>query len=108
MAREVDAADSVSLTNRAIEPPIPADANNFLRFVALKQLFDAELITEEEHDARREANLGALLPLTQTSSWLDASRRPPPARACRAVLSRRLRCRQGGSAGRLEICDDIG
>ena len=97
MAREVDAADSVSLTNRAIEPPIPADANNFLRFVALKQLFDAELITEEEYDARREANLGALLPLTQTSSWLDASRRPPPARDVVERLETITRFRIAGS-----------
>ena len=97
MAREVDAADSVSLTVRAIEPPIPADANKFLRFVALKRLFDAELITEEEYDERREANLGALLPLTQTSSWLDASRRPPPVRDVVERLETITRFRIAGS-----------
>ena len=99
MAWEVDAADSISSTvgAGAIEPPIPADGNNFLRFVALKQLFDAELITEQEYDARREANLGALLPLTQTSSWLDASRRPPPARDVVERLETITRFRIAGS-----------
>ena len=97
MARDVDMADSGSWTVGVIEPPISLDANNFQRFVALKRLFDAELITEEEYDARREANLGALLPLTQPSSLLDATRRPPLTRDVVERLQTITRFRKIGS-----------
>lgn len=46
-----------------------ADANIVSRFKTLKALSDQGLITREEFDTRRQANVGALLPLTS----------PPPA-----------------------------
>lgn len=46
-----------------------ADANIVSRFKTLKVLSDQGLITREEFDTRRQANVGALLPLTS----------PPPA-----------------------------
>ena len=46
-----------------------ADANIVSRFRTLKALSDQGLITQEEFDTRRRANVGALLPLTS----------PPPA-----------------------------
>ncbi len=59
---------------------ISGDTNNVERFVVLTRLYQAELISEEEYEARREANLGALLPLTYPSPALDASRTPPRGR----------------------------
>lgn len=54
-----------------------AEANMAGRFRILKRLFDEKLITPEEYNRRRSANLGALLPFTQMapSAGLD---RPTP------------------------------
>lgn len=46
-----------------------ADANMISRFATLRALRDQGLITQQEYNARRRANIGALLPLTS----------PPPA-----------------------------
>ncbi len=80
MTRHAEIADTGSWTASETESPIPDEANNIQRFVALNRLLDAGLITEKEHGARRDANLGALLPLTQPSPALDAGRPSPLAR----------------------------
>lgn len=80
MAGDLDMADAGLWTVSEAATIIPDDTNNVERFVVLKRLFRAELISEEEYEARREANLGALLPLTYPSPALDASRTPPRGR----------------------------
>ncbi len=57
----------------AVAPAVPVladgDANIVHRFETMRALRDQSLITQEEFDTRRRANVGALLPLTS----------PPPA-----------------------------
>lgn len=80
MTRHSETAGTGSWTASETESSIPDEANNIQRFVALNRLLDIGLITEREHGARRDANLGALLPLTRPSPALDAVRSSPPAR----------------------------
>lgn len=80
MAGDLDTADAVTWIVSETASNIPDDANNVERFVVLKRLYRAELVSEEDYEARREANLGALLPLTYPAPALDASRTPPRGR----------------------------
>ena len=80
MAREIDLVDTGIWTPPVIEVPIPEDARIIQRFAALDRILDIGLITPVEYDARREANLGALLPLTQPEPVIIPGRRPPLAR----------------------------
>ena len=77
MTRDVEWADSGSWIIEEIVPPTPVSVNNVQRFIALTRLLDAEFITEDEYDERREANLGLLLPLTKQKSAIDLKRQPP-------------------------------
>ena len=63
---------SAALSENAPDDPMvmdPADQNIVGRFQTIRALRDEGLITRAEYNARRQANLGALLPLTS----------PPPA-----------------------------
>jgi hypothetical protein len=73
----------------ALAPPPPpppegmgkfagADANLVARFVTLTALRDQGLITNEEFNARRQANIGALLPLTSPPPAAGLDRPVPP------------------------------
>jgi tetratricopeptide (TPR) repeat protein len=72
----------------ALAPPPPppeamgkfagADANVVARFVTLKALRDQGLVTNEEFNARRQANIGALLPLTSPPPAAGLDRPVPP------------------------------
>lgn len=53
------------------------DANLILRFQTLERLFDEGLITREEYNRRRGANLGALLRYTAPPAAIDLSRSAP-------------------------------
>ncbi|PKU22222.1 SPOR domain-containing protein [Telmatospirillum siberiense] len=53
------------------------DANIILRFQTLERLFDEGLITREEYNRRRGANLGALLRYTAAPPAIDLSRSAP-------------------------------
>ena len=77
MMRDVDMADTGSWVASEPELPILDDAVNIQRFVIFEQLLESGLITPNEYDARREANLGALLPLTQPAPALTGGRRLP-------------------------------
>ena len=69
-AADQTASMSPAATMAPGEPEfVQADANIVSRFVSLRALRDQGLLTGEEYAARRQANIGALLPLTS----------PPPA-----------------------------
>jgi hypothetical protein len=55
--------------------PVLTAAN---RFVTLRDLAENGLITEDEFRARRQANLGAILPLTQSAPAAGLDRPSPP------------------------------
>jgi len=80
MVRDIEMIDSGLWIIEDVVAPTPASVKNIQRFVALTRLFDAELITEDEYDDRREANLGLLLPLTKPTSSIDLERQPPRVR----------------------------
>ncbi|HIJ62468.1 MAG TPA: tetratricopeptide repeat protein, partial [Rhodospirillaceae bacterium] len=56
----------------------PDDANIILRFQTLRRLLDEGLITRDEYNLRRGANLGALLPYTSAPPAIGLGR-PAPA-----------------------------
>lgn len=62
----------------AIGKFVGADANVISRFATIRALRDQGLVTQQEYNARRRANIGALIPLTAPppSAGLD---RPVPA-----------------------------
>ncbi len=63
----------------------PADTNIVSRFKTLRALRDQGLITQQEFNTRRQANVGALLPLTMPPSAAGLDRAPP---ATEVVTSR--------------------
>lgn len=74
-----------SLAVPVLPPAAPApvqmsvdDRNMIRRFVALRRLRDAELITAEEYQRRRDVNIGALLPYTKPAPG-NGLERPVPA-----------------------------
>lgn len=56
-----------------------ADANVVSRFTTLRMLREQGLVTAEEYSARRQANIGALLPLTSPPPSAGLDRSVPPA-----------------------------
>ena len=97
MMRHVDRADSAPASAGVAGAMVSDDANNLQRFAALKRILDAGLITQEEYDERREANLGVLLPLTQPAPALIAERQPPLVRDVVERLVTITRFKQAGA-----------
>ena len=97
MIRHVDRADSAPASAGVAGAMVSDDANNLQRFAALKRILDAGLITQEEYDERREANLGVLLPLTKPAPALNAERRPPLVRDVVERLVTITRFKQAGA-----------
>ena len=62
----------------AIPPVASADANVIGRFRLLKRLLDEDLITPDEFNQRRSANLGGLMPYTQIPAAIGLERPVPP------------------------------
>jgi hypothetical protein len=92
-----------------------ADFNTLIRFDTLQQLRDRGLITPDEYNERRTANLAALLPMTtRTPSSAGLDRPAPPAdqiinrldALSRALEMRAINQRQH-SAERLTIIDGL-
>ncbi|MDX2142905.1 MAG: SPOR domain-containing protein [Rhodospirillaceae bacterium] len=63
-----------------------ADSNIMRRFQALSMLLDDGLITQEEHDKRRAANVGAMLPYSKEPPGIGLDRAVPSANAIAARL----------------------
>lgn len=61
-----------------LPPPSAAESAVISRFETLKALLDNALITPDEYQARRNANVGALLPLSQTPPSAGLDRPVPP------------------------------
>lgn len=77
LALEIDIIDAGVWAVIEDQPTISDELNNIQRFTALGKILDAGLISSVEYYERREANLGALLPLTQPSPALIPGRVPP-------------------------------
>ena len=77
MAGDLDLADGGLWSVRDAASIVSDDANSVERFIVLNRLYRAVLVSKAEYQARRKANLGALLPLTYPPPALDAARTPP-------------------------------
>lgn len=73
------------------------ERNVLQRFELLRSLRDSMLVTEAEHERRRTANIGALLPLTEPSPAAGLGRPPPPAAQVRERLEALGRSLQSGA-----------
>ncbi len=73
------------------------ERNVLQRFELMRSLRDSNLVTDQEHAARRAANVGALLPLTMDPPAAGLGRPVPPAAQVRERLEALGRSLQSGA-----------